>query len=649
MHHVLTEARLSSVRKGDITTFGCIGRILRVNLTDGKMSKEELSEGIMRKFFGGRGLGAKILFDELMPGIDPLGPENKLIFATGPVTGAPFTGNAKFAVLAKSPLTGLFGEAYSGGFFGPELKFAGYDAIVFEGKSETPVYLWIRNGEVELRDASHLWGKITGEVQDAVLAEVRDERAKVACIGPGGEKLVGFASIVNDLVSAAGRCGMGAVMGSKKLKAVAVRGTQKLKLADEVGFAKATRMASEEAWGGWGEGFHKHGTGGILGAQNETGRLPTKNFAKGTFDGADKITGETMTETILVNRKACFACRNACKRVVEAEEPYSVDPEYGGPEYETTAAFGSLCMNSDLVSVAKCNELCNKYGIDTISAGVVIAFAMECYEKGLLTKDDTAGVDLTWGNHEAIVRLVEMIAKREGLGNLLADGVKRAADRIGKGAESYAMHVKGLELPMHEPRGKVGVGLSYATSNRGGCHNRSPHDDYWGEGKLAPEIGLTSRLARDRLYTGPEKAEQVVLGQNWWGALDTLIVCIFAIFPGGISIDTLAGIISSVTGWKVTPSELMTVGERAWNIARAFNVREGLTRKEDTLPVRFTEPLPDGLYKGKAIPNDTLQRLLDHYYESRGWNKENGVPTRAKLESLGLKEIADKLEALQLV
>lgn len=629
--------------------FGCTGRLLRVNLTNGRIVTEQLSEEILRKFFGGHGLGAMILFDEVKRGTDPLGPDNKLIFATGPLTGAPYTGNARFVALAKSPLTGAFGEAFSGGFFGPEMKFAGYDVMVIEGGSQKPVYLWIRDDDVQIRDASQIWGKITGEAQEILLKDAQDERASVACIGPGGENLVRFSCIMNDFVSAAGRCGMGAVMGSKKLKAIAVHGTQKLKLADETRFMIEAKKAAQEAYGGWGERLHKHGTDGILDSLSESGRLPTKNFRQGTFHGAQKIAGEMMTDTILTGRKACFACRNSCKRVVEAQEPYVVDPKYGGPEYETTAAFGSFCMNDNLVAIAKCNELCNKYGIDTISTGVAIAFAMECYENGLLTTIDTDGIDLTWGNHEAMVQLVKKIAEREGVGNLLAEGVRKAAEQIGKGAEKYAMHVKGLELPMHEPRGKIGVGLSYATSNRGGCHNRAPHDDYWGEGELAPKLGLTSEMARHRLYTGPKKAELVALGQDWWSALDTIVACIFTPFPAGISIETVVGMISSVTGWDVTPSELMTIGKRAWNIARAFNVREGKTRRDDTLPDRFTEPLPDGLYEGQAIARDTLGGLLDHYYEYRGWDSATGVPNRATLEILGLENIADELEALQLL
>lgn len=633
--------------------FGCIGRICRVDLTREKIKAEELSEGSLRRFFGGPGLGAKILFDELKPGINPLSPENKLIFATGPMTGAVFSGDAKYGVYAKSPLTEIFGGAHASGFFGPELKFAGYDAIIVEGKAETPVYLWIHDGETELRDASQIWGKFTKETVEKIRRETREERARIACIGPGGEKLVRFACVMNDLVDAAGRTGTGAVMGSKRLKAVAVRGAQKLKLADEAKFRELAVMANQQAWAGWGEDLHDDGTDGVLDDLNATGRLPTKNFREGTFEGTEKITGETMTDTILIERKACFGCGVGCKRVVEAKEPYVVDPAYGGPEYESTAALGSFCMNDNLVAIAKANELCNKYTIDTISTGVTIAFAMECYENGLLTKEDIDGLDPTWGNHNAILQLVEKIGKREGFGNLLAEGTKRAAERIGRGAERFAMQVKGLELPMHEPRGKKGLGLSYATSIRGGCHVQAPHDDYWGEGYtrdksgfyFIPEIGLDPSISKHRLYVGPEKAKIVTIGQNWWTVVSALGICIFTPFPVGIHMETLVEMISSATGWDVTARELITVGERVWNLARAFNVREGITRKDDVLPDRFSEPLPDGLYEGQSISKAELEKLKDHYYQYRGWNN-NGIPTREKLEELGLKYVADELEKL---
>lgn len=628
-----------------------MGKVLRVNMSKEKILKDKLEENITRKFVGGRCLGAKILFDKVRQGINPLGPENKLVIATGVLTGIPFAGNSRYVIMAKSPLTGIWGEANASGFFGPELKRAGYDVVIIEGKADTPVYLWIHDDEAEIKDASHLWGKITGETQRIIREEVKDRKTRVACIGPGGENLVKYACVISDLNRAAGRTGMGAVMGSKNLKAIAVRGTEKIEFAHEKRLMELVRIANKEVWEGvYGDLLHKYGTDGDLDDLDATGRLPTKNFRKCTFEGSDKITGETMAETILKKRGACYACPVACIRVVEAKEPYVIDPAYGGPEYETTAALGSLCMNDNLVAVAKANELCNKYSIDTISTGVVIAFAMECYEKGLIAKEDTQGIDLTWGNPNAIIQLIEKIAKRKGFGDILAEGVKKAAEKIGKGAEGFAIHIKGQEVPMHEPRGKKGLGLSYATSNRGACHLQAEHDDIFeGEKWLCPEIGLDTTLApRDRLYLGKEKAKLVKIAGDLWALYDSLIVCKFTAYPeGGIGVRRLTDIVAAATGWEVTINELMAVGERAFNLCRTFNVREGITRKDDTLPTRLMEPLREGPYEGETISQNTLHKVLDYYYDLRGWDKKTGIPTRRKLEELDLKYVADELERIE--
>ena len=627
--------------------FGYAGNVLRVNLTDRSIREEKVEQGVAKKFLGGRGLASKILFEELKPGIDPLGPDNKVIFATGPITGYPFPGNARYGVYGKSPLTGGWGEAYAAGFFGPELKFAGFDAIIFEGKAEKPVYLWASDSEVEIRDASHLWGKVTGETERIIRKEAGDEKVRVASIGPGGERLVRFACVLSDLRDAAGRCGMGAVMGSKKLKVVAVRGKRMLEYADRKRFMELAKKSRDESWQGWGKGLHEHGTDGDLETLNAMGILPTKYFRQSTFDGNREITGTTMTETILTDREPCYACSVACKRVVSVKAPYTVDPNYGGPEYETAASFGSLCMNDNLSSIAKANELCNKYTIDTISTGSSIAFAMECYEKGLLTKKDTGGLDLSWGNHEAILKLVEKIGMRDGIGDLLAEGVMRAAEKIGGGAERFALHVKGMELPMHEPRGKKSVGLSYATSNRGACHVQSHHDEaFENERCIARELGLEPPIVpRARTDLGKEKVQFTIISQNWMSFLNSSVFCRFTPYPAGISIGTVVDIFSSITGWNMTPSEMLTIGERAWNLCRAFNVREGITREDDNLPQRLTEPLPDGAVKGEAITKDVLHQALDTYYNLRGWSTE-GIPTRTKLEELGLEFAADELHKL---
>ena len=625
---------------------GTTGKLLRVDLTSGKISQENISEETLKKYLGGKCLGAKILFEELEPGIDPLGPKNKLIFATGPLTGAPFPGNSRYTVLTKSPLTGGWGESHSAGYFGPEMKYAGFDAIIIEGKAEKPLYLWIHNGEAELRDAENLWGKTTGETQNEIRKELGDKNIKVAVIGPGGENLVRYASIINDLYCAAGRCGVGAVMGSKKLKAVAIRGTREVSISDEKTFRSLVKKAIEEAMAGWGKELFEYGTPGGLEELNASGRLPTKAFMKCTFDGAEKIGGKTIVETIMKERGTCPACPDAHYRIVETKGRYITDPAYGGPEYETCASLGSLCMNDDLEVISKANELCNKYSIDTISTGVSIAFAMECYEKGVITKEDTGGIDLSWGNGDAIIQMIHKIAYREGIGDILAEGVKRAAEKLGGGSEAWALHVKGMELPMHEPRGKKGMGLTYATSDRGATHLQVYHDDsFENEKNRAPEIGIDETLVPQSITeTGPRKVKLVKISEDLMGLYNSLVVCRFTFYPAGITIKTFMDIFRSITGWDASPKELLLVGERSFNLTRAFNAREGFTRKDDTLPRRVMEPLPEGPLKGEAFTPDTLNSMLDLYYEYRGWDKERGWPTREKLEELGLDTVIKDLE-----
>jgi len=630
---------------------GTTSKLLRVNLADGKIKTENLSEDTIKTFLGGKCLGAKILYEELEPGIDPLGPENKLIFATGPLTGAPFPGNTRHVVMAKSPITGGWGESHAAGFFGPELKYAGYEAVIVEGRAEEPVYLWIHDGYAEIRDAKRLWGKVTGDVQTEIRRETRDRRTRVAAIGPGGENLVKYASVISDLYCAAGRCGMGAVMGSKKLKAVAVRGAGSVSIADEETFKSLLKRARDEAMAGWGEDLYNYGTDSGLDNLSYSGRLPTKAFMKCTFDGADKITGETLSTTIMNKRATCPACPDAHYRIVETKDRYITDPDYGGPEYETCASFGSLCMNDDLEVIAKANELCNKYSIDTISAGVSIAFAMECYEKGVISKKDTGGLDLSWGNGDAIIQMIHKIAKREGIGDTLADGVKKAAEKIGGGSEAWALHVKGAELPMHEPRGKKGMGLTYATSDRGASHLQVYHDDsFENEANVAPEIGIDSTLVpQGRTETGPRKVKLVKICEDLMALYNSLVICRFVFYPAGVSIKTFMGIFRSVTGWNASPMELLRVGERSFNLTRAFNAREGFTRSDDTLPKRVMEPLPEGMLKGEAYPPDVLENMLDLYYDYRGWDRKRGQPKKEKLAELRLEWVAEDLSKRGLI
>lgn len=634
---------------------GYMGRILRVNLSIGKISSEPLQEDVARKYIGGRGLSAKILFDELKPGIDPLGPDNKIVVASGPMGAIPFSGNSRFSVCAKSPLGLGWGESYSGGYMSPKIKQSGFDAFIIEGVSKTPVWLYVNEGKAELRDASKYWGKSTEEAENGIKKELGDtdkRQTSVATIGQAGEKKVRFAAIMNDLREAAGRSGMGAVMGSKNLKAWGCKGSQKVPVHDDKKLNEFVRQCvTEVKKGPYIKPLHDYGTNGDTDDLNASGRLPTKNFSRGTFEGADKLTGETMVSSgLLVGRDTCWACSTNCKRVVDGKEPYQLDREVGGQEYETSTAFGSYCLNSDMYAVAKANQLCNLYGMDTISTGVVVGFAMEAYEKGIITKEQTGGLEIKWGSSDAIIKLVELIGNREGIGDLLGEGVWRAAQKLGKGAEDFAIHVKGREVPMHEHRGKRNVGLMYAVADRGACHMEWEHDDYWeADTYLKPELGMVAAELPNRtlLDYGPSKTKIAKILADLWSMCNSLVVCVFDIYPGGgIEHSTLLGILNAATGWDMTMKEYMQAGDRAIDLTRAFNAREGLTREDDTLPKRLMEPLPDGAFAGKPFGQDILDTMLDNYYTLRGWDKKTGIPTRAKLETIGLGEVADQLEKM---
>ncbi len=627
--------------------FGMIsGSILRVDLATGTTSRENVPEEVVREYLGGRALGAKILFQELEPGLDPLGPDNRLVLAAGAVTGAPFSGNSRYTVMAKSPLTNGWGESSGGGFLGAKLRQAGLFAIVLQGMAKKPVYVYVNDEQDDIRDASRIWGHDPDEVIAIIKGDIAQDDVSVAQIGIGGENLVRYASVIADLHYAAGRCGIGAVMGSKKVKAIAVRGTQRIYAVDQNRFLGFKKIHTDQSWNGVGKSLYDHGQDGGLGDLNLSGRLPTKGFQYATFAGADAITGQTMTKTMLIGRHTCFACRNSCYRVVKGDKPYPVDPTYGGPEYESVAALGSLCMIDNLNAICKANELCNKYAIDTISAGATVAFAMECYERGLLTKKDTGGLELAWGNYAAALQLIEKIARREGIGDLLAEGTARAAAKIGRGAEKFVVAVKGQEFAMHEPRGKKGLGLSYAVSNRGACHLQIlAHDDSWEvQANMLPELGITKLV--DRLEASPYKAKVIKIAEDLKATVDSLTWCVCNSFPYGASVDIMLGIINSITGWDMTIQEFARIGERAVNLCRAFNIREGMSRKDDVLPERMTQPLTDGMYRGQSISREELELMLDAYYAERGWNKETGAPMAAKLRELRLDFVANQLTVL---
>lgn len=621
--------------------YGVTGKILRVDLANRTHFVEKPDEAFYRTCGGGSCLACYYLLRERPAGVDPLGPENLLVFASGPLVGSGVPGANRFSVASISPLTGCYGEAEAGGWWSPELKRAGYDAILVEGKSDRPVYLWIQDGEVQFRDATHLWGRVTGETQEIIRQEVDVSRARVACIGPAGENLIRYASVVNNLRHTNGRTGMGAVMGSKNLKAIAVQGGQSIPLKD------GETLKGMIKW--YAENFMDHPIqrvlhdGGTIGWDvtelDEAGILPTRNFHSGSFERADDICGGTFHKTYFIEADSCHGCPVRCKRVARSDGPYKVDPTYGGPEYETTASFGSLCGVSNLEAVCKAHELCNKYTMDTISTGATIAFAMECFESGLLTLQDTDGLDLRFGNDQAMIQMIHKIAKREGLGDILAEGSRRAAQKIGRGAERFAMHVKGQEIPMHEPRGKGSLALAYALSSTGASHTEGPHDYPFQEGGIGlpdlVELGILEPVPA--VCLGPEKVRQFTYNQMTWNVFNTLGLCIFTAGPYKLlKMSQVAEAIQAATGWNTNLWEIMKLGERTITIKRAVSVREGISRKDDRLPDRFFEPLEGGLLKGRALDREEFERALDLYYDAFGWNRETGIPTPGKLVELGL-------------
>ncbi|MDI6600578.1 MAG: aldehyde ferredoxin oxidoreductase family protein [Thermoanaerobacteraceae bacterium] len=618
--------------------YGYNGKILRVNLNNGSTMVEDIDETFYRTYMGGSGLISYYLLRELKPRIDALSADNILIFAPGVLTGTLLAGMCRFIVGAKSPLTGAFGQAEAGGWWGPELKRAGFDAIIVEGRAAAPVYIYIKDGEAEIRDASHLWGKKTGEVQDIIRQESNDERTRVVQIGLAGENLVRYACIVNELKHFNGRNGLGAVMGSKNLKAIAVRGNMEIPVKDEDSIkAVRNRFAGLLNTHPLVKQLYSLGTSATVMGNNALGILPTRNFKMGEFEGASKISGETMVDTILEKREGCFACPVRCKRAVKVEE-YGVETRYGGPEYETLASFGPLCMVDDLKIIAKANQLCNQYTLDTISTGATIAFAMECFEEGIITKEDTDGIELRFGNGQAVLQMIEKIARREGIGNILAEGSERAAKLIGKGSERFLVTVKGQELAMHDPRGKYAVGLGYAVSERGADHMISTHDTM-----LASHGISFDTIAPFGIYepTDPRefsalKVKTFTYLEYWWSFFNMAGICDFvpvprSAMPASDVIETLR----AVTGWDTSLWEVLKAGERAINMARMFDIREGFTAEDDKLPERVHEPIENGLIKGGYISKEEFEKAKRLYYSMMGWD-EKGVPTEVKLLELGL-------------
>lgn len=645
---------------------GYNGRILHVNLTYHTHHVETPPESFYRKYGGGSALGLYYIFREMAPHVDPLSPENVLALSLSVLTGAPISGQSRMMANAKSPLTGAIGDSQCGGYFPAEMKFAGYDAVILHGRSPHPVYLWIKDGQVEIRDARHLWGKTTFEAEKLLREELGDTQIEVAQCGPAGEKMARFAAIINMSSRANGRTGMGAVMGSKNLKAVVVRGTKGAKAiewADLKGILGLTKQGPKRMPDNPDMvSLAKYGTAGVVSYQNTLGSLPTFNYDSGVFEGWEKISGETMYDTLLrgaaegrqntVGRDSCYSCSVRCKRVAEgAYKDAKIEHQYGGPEYETLSTFGSYCGVDDLEAVALASQMCNEYGVDTISAGATIAFAMDCFEHGLVSKEDTGGLELRFGNADAMVQLLQQTLDRSTrLGDMLAEGSARAAEKIGGGAQDLVLAVKKMELPAHMPQAKRSLGLIYAVNPFGADHQSSEHDPTYEEGSTSDlylqrlsEIGLYDPQPPRSLNA--EKVRFALKSEHFYSALDSFGLCQFVFGPTWqlYGPNEMVELIHAATGWNYSLYELMQVGEMRLNMLRAFNAREGIDRRHDTLPKKLFKELKGGATDGVKLSEPEIEKAKATYYQMSGWEAETGTPARSKLEELGLGWMADQM------
>ena len=613
--------------------YGYHGKILQVDLNNRKTKDIALNEDDLKNFIGGGGLAARLLYPLMTGSPDPLGPQNPLLFITGPFTASPVPSSGRHTICARSPLTGVWGETSSGGFFGVAFKSTGYDGLLVTGRSAQPVYIVVHAGGVEIKDAAHLWGKGFYETRDALLTEVGEKRARVTAIGQGGEKLVRYAAVMNDDGRAAGRCGMGAVMGSKKLKAVVAYGDKRAPLADSAALKEnikaslplslmdLTALSTREM-------FRSFGTIGYIDMAMYLSDAPAKYFTKSIFP-VEEINARALKEKYLVTSVACYGCPLGCGRLTRYGR-HGIK-QVDGPEYESAIALGPLCMNFDLDSLVYTTHLCNDYGLDTISAGVCIAFAMYLYEKGVLTRDK-AGMELKWGDKDAIISLLEKIALREGVGDLLAEGVKRMADKLSV-SQDEAAHVKGLEIPMHDPRAFFGDAVDYATAPRGACHTKG---DYYmvdmGRGVVEADI-----VPGERFESSEDKGAMTAKYQNLRDLYNSLPMCILS---DVISPDTLATLLNNITGMDFDANSLLKAGERSFNLKEMINVRLGADEKDNRLPRIATAPLSEGSSYGKEPDMETLLR---GYYKERGWEEDTATPTRETLEQLGLSEVVKEI------
>ena len=648
--------------------YGFTGKILHVDLTHQTLTIEQPDEDFYRHYMGGSLFGLYYLWKHTPAGASALSPENTLTFALSAPTGLPISGQSRCTVTCKSPSSGGVADSQGGGFWPAELKFAGFDAIVIRGAASSPVYLWVHNGQAELRDASHLWGLTTLAAETRLKEELGDKKIEVAQIGPAGENLSNFAAIMNMSNRAWGRTGVGAVMGSKKLKAIVVRGNQKVTPASKEGVLALAKKGAAAFPGSDMESFGRYGTADTVMSNWGAGGLPTHNWDSGTMPqgAAQAISGERLYDELLrgaaegkqdrLGRDTCYACIVRCKRVVEAEwQAKKLLPEYGGPEYETISTFGSYCGVSDLHAISYANQLCNEYGVDTISCGATLAWAMDCYANGILTAAEMDGIDLQFGDAEAMIAMLEKTLRREGFGDILADGSAKAADRLGKGHD-LLLTIKGQELPAHMPQVKRSLGLIYAVNPFGADHQSSEHDPMYhpklyegkpdapGYKRFLGQIGLEKPQPPKVLNA--EKVEFALKTQYNYSAMDTVSICQFVFGPGWqlYGPQDIADLLTAATGWTFTVEDVQEMGRRRLNLMRAYNAREGLTRDQDTLPKKlYRKALSGGRSDGLRIPEEEFAAGLDMYYEQAGWDVARGTPTRATLEAVGLGWVADDL------
>jgi len=640
-------------RKSPKSTFGWAGTILRVDLSSGTISKEPLSKALMTSFIGGRGINSKMLYDEVTPGIEPLSPENRIIFGAGPLTGTLVPSSSRLTITSKSPLTGILGDSNVGGRFGPELKFAGYDHIIIKGKSDKPVYIWIDDDDVELRDATHLWGNDTLETVRTIHKELSNSRIQIIAIGPAGENLVKFACIMHQGMDAAGRTGLGAVMGSKHLKAIAVRGTKGIKIAEPTALIKMVeKLQKKLVEDPLLQPFSTYGTPSLAAMDNQTGILVVKNYQQsGEYEKIGSILPETLAKQFITGANACFSCPIHCGHSYEIKDGPYAGERSGKVEYGCIGSCGPACGNTYVPSIIKINNLANQYGIDVLEYGILMSIAMEWYEKGIISSEETEGIQLNWGNYEAMIEMLHKIVKREGFGNILAEGPLRSAKAIGRGAEKYVSHCKGLTFSLNDIRAMKGTALSHAVSTRGADHLRgSVYIELAGEALMSPKEA-EARFGNTEVLntTSYDKSIPTAYYQDICTLADALGICKFATeyTMTGMDLKDMSRFYSAATGIPMDEKGVREIAERIYTLERAFLVREGITRKDDMLMGKWgRERIASGPLKGEGIDHEKFNKLLDNWYTLRGWDKKSGIPTGSKLEALGLDDVASELEAM---